>query len=175
MAYPTTAVFNPQLTSPFVGFQPILTFSTVKNHPFGTRARAFDIGTAACGEAEYIYLPGVASTVAGSLVCFDLKAPLSVLIADDGATSIGPAAISMSANILTTTYGWYAVQWVVPVDSGANTTAANALVYLSGTGQIDDADVAGDLVTGAFTVTANSAGFTHCILSYPFFQQKVSD
>jgi len=46
-----------------IGIQPIATTSTVRNHPLGMIVRASD---PTYGEAEFIYLTGVASTAAGA-------------------------------------------------------------------------------------------------------------
>ena len=126
---------------------------TVQRFPFLTRA--YDTSG-----NEYIYLTGVASTVAGSPVVYD-EAGLTVL-ADSAGTAPandGPVAIAMAATDSTSEYGWYQI-------FGVNTTAIcndnvgdNEQCYLTTTaGRIDDADVAGAAIIGMWFRSANAGG-----------------
>ena len=56
------------VTSPWLGYQPIAVTDTTQNHPLGTIVRAVD---PTYGEGEFIYLTGVASTVAGDVVSYN--------------------------------------------------------------------------------------------------------
>ena len=61
-----------KVTEPgFVGAQPITDVSTVKNHPYGMIIKASDHGSDDRGDGEFIYLQGVASTVAGDAVIYN--------------------------------------------------------------------------------------------------------
>lgn len=160
MAYPSVSFM---MTSPTIGFQPIGATSTTQNHPLGTIIKAAD-GT--LGEGEFIYLKGVASTAAGDTVIYDQKAATTTRTVHSSAAR-GEIAVAMSANVASQ-YGWYCISGVVPVNSGSNTVAAGAKVYLTSTAaQIDDAVVATDGVDGAVTESANSGGFTYCLLQRP--------
>lgn len=159
MSYPTTLAFK--VSSPQI-LQAIDSTSTTQNHALGTVARAVD---ASLGEAEFIYLKGVASTAAGDLVSYDPKGATTVRAVHAGGTSVGPCAVAMSANVASQ-YGWYCISGCVPVKSG--TVAANKRAYLTSTAaQIDDAVVSGDGLDGAFTQAADSGGFAYCILDRP--------
>lgn len=161
MAYPTTLNF--QCTTPQIGLQAITDVRTTQQHPLGTIIQAQD---SVLGSGEFIYLPGVASTVAGMPVVYDLKAPSTTLALHTSAAR-GPIAVAMAATVAGA-FGWYAIAGTVPVDSGANTVAAGAPAYLTSTaGQIDDAVVVGDKVDGMVTEGANSGGFTYCTLDRP--------
>jgi len=160
-----------QLTSPKPGVGDFASFDTVKRFPVGTIVSAYD---PIYGEGDFIYLPGVASTVAGSLVTYNTNASsgagaTALTASGTAATVRGPAAVAMSANILTTTWGWYCIRGAVPIVAG--TVAANALVYATATGgSTDDAVVATNKVDGALFKTADgtpAAGFAVVQLHNP--------
>lgn len=118
---------------------------------------------------EYIYLKGVASTVAGSVVTYD-EAGQTTLIA---ANAIGPVAVAMAATVANK-YGWYQI-------FGSGTAAAagavtdNAALYISSTaGKVDDAVVTGDCIIGMVArATLAAAGDLTVQLSYPVATDKL--
>lgn len=127
--------------------------------------RAFD----ATGLNEYIYLLGVASTVAGSVVTFDRTSGATTLIAGN---AVGPVAVAMAATVAST-YGWYCIYGTCT--AACDTIADNAAVYIDGTaGRIDDAVVAGDLVAGMFSRSTDSSNFCTVELFYPFCTDTLS-
>lgn len=157
MAYPSVAH---KQQAP--GLRPISETSDVQYHPVGTLASAVDV---TYGAAQFVYLLGAADTAPGDVVCFNLKTGATVRAVHAGATSTGPVAVAMSAN-LANQYGWYAVWGAVPVTSG--TVAADAPVYLTATdGSIDDVVVASDLIDGMVARAATSGGYTTCQLNFP--------
>ena len=109
------------------------------------------------GTGEFIWLNGCANTVVGDVVIYDQYAGTTTLAT---AGSRGPAAVAMSANVASQ-QGWYQIGGSAVVKSA--TVAANAKVYATSTaGQVDDAVVSGDQITGAVFKTADgtpSAGF----------------
>lgn len=158
MAYPTTINFLP---SGLIAAQQINDTKTTQQHPLGTIIKAVD---ATLGEAEFIYLKGVASTAAGDAVIYDPKAATTTRAVHSTAAR-GLIAIAMAANVASQ-YGWYCISGCVPVKAG--TVAAGAKVYLTSTAaQIDDAVVATDGVDGAVTQAADSGGFAYCLLQRP--------
>ena len=148
------------------GWQPIAATETTQKHPLGTIVRAYDKDATAYGSGEFIYLKGVASTVVGDAVTYNL---------DDGSTTrlvanaIGPVGIAMSANVASQ-YGWYQISGKAVVK--AATVVDNANVYISGTaGTVDDAVVDGDMVHLAKFASADgtpSAGFAEIEISRPY-------
>lgn len=128
------------IRNPIIGNQPIDETSTTQNHPFGTIVVADD---ATLGGGEFIYLKGVASTVVGSVVTYNMDDFTTTLLAQ---SAIGPVAIAMSINDAATDFGWYQIQG--KGDAQANAAVAdNADLYSSTTaGKIDDAVVAGDRI-----------------------------
>ena len=163
MAYPTTINFLE--SSPHIGIQPINTTSTTQRHPLGTKVRAVD---STYGEAEFIYLKGVASTAAGDIVLYDSKAATTTRLVS---ASRGPVAIAMSANVASQ-YGWYQVSGAgVASTASAGTGAANALLETTATdGQATVSGDAGRKIDGIICTTAQDgpgAGFTGVQMSYP--------
>lgn len=142
------------------GGQPITETSATQKHPLGTRIRAVD---PVYGESEFIYLKGVASTVVGDAVLFDQRNGTTTRTV---ATSKGPLAIAMSANVANQ-YGWYAVAGAVQAKVLAG-IAASSIPYVSATaGSLDDAVAAGQAVLGALFVSVDSGGFADIQLNHP--------
>ena len=77
--------------------QQIADTSTTQQYPVGTRVWCKDTGSTARGFGEFIYLPGVASTVAGDLVLYEVGGSGTTIRAV--ARSEGPVAVAMSANV----------------------------------------------------------------------------
>ncbi len=166
MAYPTGIQYRIH----GAGLRPIAETTDVQWHPLGTEAVAFDV---TYGAGRFLYLAGVASTLPGDLVAYDSKTGATVRAVAAGATSTGPMAVAMSANVAGQ-YGWYAVFGSVPV--AAATVAADAPLYLTSTaGTVDDAVVAGDKVSGIVSRAATSAGFATCQLAFPEFSSESSE
>jgi hypothetical protein len=121
--------------------------SATQLHALGERVVCRDTASTDYGFGEFIYLKGVASTVAGSVV----------LIKDDFSTSLSAArgkgahAVACSANVANQ-YGWYQIKGKAMMAVG--TCAANAPVHLGASGVGDTTVVAGDNILGARSVTA---------------------
>lgn len=148
-----------------IGYQPIDQTSTTQNHPFGTRVwcRSVNYGT-----AEFIYLPGVASTVVGSWVHYKLAATPTTALA--AANAVGPVGVAMSANAATTSYGWYQI-WGRAIGSAGGAIAINTQIYGAGSGTVDDAVVDGDMIHNATcidTVTGAGAATGTFQIYYPY-------
>ena len=154
----------------YIGAPVITDTDTVAKVPLGTRLHAYD---PTYGDGEFIYLKGVASTVAGSWVTFLQDDNSTVLLA---ANAIGPVAIAMSANV-TNQYGWYQI-YGKAVGLALTGYLDNALVYATATaGSVDDAVVAGDrvkLAIGASAVGTPSAGFAEFEIQYPFMDDATA-
>lgn len=132
------------------------------------RTRAFDENG-----NEYIYLQGVASTVAGDWVVYDEDG----LTARMSSSSRGPVAIAMAATVASR-YGWYAIFGDVVTANAISGGAAadNAQVYATSTdGQVDDVDVGGSLVIGAVFRAAESGGVAEVQLTYPYIADVAVD
>jgi hypothetical protein len=138
---------------------------TTQSNPFGTKARGVD-------GSEWVYLKGVASTVAGSVVTFD-EAGLTTLIV---ANAIGPVGVAGAALDAATKFGWYCVRSAsggisVATDAGV---VDNAKVYIDGTaGRVDDTVVAGDQVMGMVFRGTDTANFSLAQLDYPYVSDSL--
>lgn len=113
---------------------------------------------------QYIFLTGVASTVAGSWVTFD-EAYLTTLLA---ANAVGPVGVAMAATVAST-YGFYQIYGHCATSASDTVAAGDVALYIDGTaGRVDDAVVAGDLVVGAFAMDADATNVLPVFLSFPF-------
>lgn len=157
----------PNLTSPTVILSSDTTLNSVTpQHVVHTKAQD------ANGNI-YILLGGVASTKIGSAVTFDENGSTLLLAAD----AVGPVAIAMAAVTSPSNYGWYQVQGKAFALVGDGVATDNAL-YISGTsGYVSDADVAGDVVIGMVSVTAQAtAGATTTVwMNYPYVSNIAVD
>lgn len=113
---------------------------------------------------EYIYLKGVASTAAGSVVVYD-EAGVTTLIA---ANAIGPVAVAQAVVDAATKFGWYGVKgsFSAACDAGI---VDNSKVYIDGTsGRVDDTVVAGDQIMGAVFRSTDSGNFATIQINEPY-------
>jgi hypothetical protein len=132
---------------------------TEQKLPIGTRQRDKNGN-------EYVYLKGVASTLAGSWVTFD-EAGTTTLLA---ANAIGPVAVAQAAIDATTEYGWYCVYGSTSALLAAN-CADNAKVGRETTdGYAGDGRAAGDEIYGAISrgSTAGASALTSVQINYPY-------
>lgn len=123
---------------------------------------------------EFIYLQGVASNTANSWVTFD-EAHVTTLAVANGQ---GRVAICGAAFDATTEYGWGCIYGKFAGKALAS-FADNGKVYLTSTaGSVDDADVAGDAVIGAWGRSAldtPSTGLAYFELNFPMVHDIAVD
>ena len=125
--------------------------------PLGTRVR----DTAG---NEYIYLKGVTSNAAGKWVTYNSASYATTLLVAD---AVGPVAISMAAIDTSTKCGWFQIFGNNSISSSDTVAGASAL-YIDGTaGRVDDSDVAGDVVIGAYSTAADTSNVLPVFISYP--------
>ena len=132
---------------------------SVKKQRLGTRKKASD-------GREFIYLTGVASTVAGAWVSYD-ELGITAGLDTDVQTS-GPVAIAMAATVAST-YGWYGI-WGSFTALAADAVVDNTTVYPSSTVFVcDDAVVAFGHIEGATWRSVNDsvAGTATVQITYP--------
>jgi len=156
-----------KLIGPWITSGDTTIVDSAKKHELGTRA--FD-----ANGNEYIYLTGVASTVAGYYVTFD-EAHLTTLAVANGK---GRVAVAMAA-IIADTYGWYQIYGNHATTYCSTPITDNAQLYLSATpGQVAGDDVAGDFIVGALarsaTITPGTATLT-VELNYPVVHDAAID
>lgn len=137
-----------------LGLSQITDVDTSARVPLGTRVKAVD---PTFGEGEFIYLKGVSSTAAGSVVTFYESDWTTALLA---ANAIGQVAVAMAAVDAATKYGWYQTVGKAIAKCVAS-VADNGLVYACGTaGSIDDNATSGDRVKKAITASATDTPST---------------
>lgn len=119
-------------------------------HPLGTIIRAYD---ATLGEGEFVYLEGVASTLVGSMVVYNIAAGTTTL-APNTAHLDEPVAVAMSA-CTASNFGWYQIGGVASIKKTATKVNPNVNVFLSSTaGRIQATAVSGKEIVNAISVNA---------------------
>lgn len=146
----TTALSN---LSTNYGGPRIMETDTVQNWPYGFRLRAID---PILGFGEFIYLQGVASTVAGSVVNYNAFTGVTTLNVPAAITNL-PIAVAV-APCVAGLFGWYQVAGTALVAN--NATAAAGKPFLVGTGTISSTSTTGQELMNAQIVTANGSTFT---------------
>ena len=164
MAYPTTMDWR--IISPEAALQSITETSTIQNHPLGHCCMAKDDSH---NEAEFIYLAGVAGTLAGDLVGYNTDSGGTVRAV---AATRGAMAVAMSANGAGS-FGWYMkVGSAVTSTTAAGTGAANAYLAVTATpGRATVGGAAGQRINNVICTSAQDApgaGYTVVQLSNPF-------
>jgi hypothetical protein len=157
------------------GAQPIDEVSTTQRHEFGTVVKAKDIGSEARGEAEFMYVKGVASGARGAWAGYLTDSYLTVLAVANGHYPLG---IMMSTLDATTDYGWIQIRGKA-VGKALSGFADDGVVYLTSTaGSVDDTDVAGDFVSGALGASAldgPETGMADFEINYPFVRDGLDN
>jgi hypothetical protein len=151
-ATPSTSAVPTNLSTNYGGPR-LMETDTVQNFPFGFRVRAFD---PLLGFGEFIYLQGVASTVAGSCVTYNAFTGVTTLGAAT-ANDASPIAFAV-APCVANLFGWYQIAGTAVAAN--NGTAAAGNVFTKATGTVGSAAVAGTQILGAKIVTANGSTFT---------------
>jgi hypothetical protein len=118
---------------------------------------------------QYIYLAGVASTVATDWVHYDEAGATTRAIANGK----GPMAIATAA-VVATKYGWYGVKGTFSANV-ATSDADNSIQYLTATaGRADDAVVSGDLIANAILRSAESGNVAQAQIDHPYTTDTLS-
>ncbi len=162
-----------------LGFpQPGIIYDTNMGLTIGSTAKFRDAGTTFLGEGDFIWLPGVTSTILGSWVSYTT----SDGTANTGSTTLwaGTANLPFPLAVATcvsvgSTWAWYqragaaicAISGTIAADNGAAWQAA---------GVVQAAAVATKNVEGAIALSANavpSANKAIYLLSYPSSQTAV--
>jgi hypothetical protein len=156
-----------------IGTQPIADTDTEQKHKLGTIVRAVD---PTYGEAEFIYLKGVASTAVGSLVTYNTSG-FTTALAPVGTNKAQPIAVAMSANVANQ-YGWYQISGIAVMAKTCTVSlAANAAVGVLTTGLVAGTG-SGKEIQGALVaaVASAKAGRTtvQVVINRPVMQGRVT-
>jgi hypothetical protein len=137
-----------------LGIQPLGQSSTIQNQDLGTVIRARD---PVYGQGEFIYLLGVASTIAGSVVTWGgatTGTPTYQTALAPATANLGrPIAVAMSAN-LAGAFGWYQISGQAVVATNGTLATGPSKVFLAGSGQVTSTAGAGLEVNNSINVTA---------------------
>lgn len=163
-------------TESILGLKGFANIDTTTALPFGFIARGQDTASGK-GGGEFIYLPGVANTVVGSLVVYNPTAKTTTL-APNTANLAQPLAVAMAAVATTTNFGWYQVAGVATIKKTAIKVNPNVAIFLSGTaGRVMSTVGTGKEVLNARSVnTATVASATSTInvlIQRPFAQGQI--
>lgn len=157
-----------------LGLQPIATTSTTRQHPIGKVIRAFD-NDGLYGEGEFIYLPGVANTVVGSVVTYNPEgftysgttetAVGTTVLVPNTANLASPVAVAMSANVASQ-WGWYQIGGAAVIKKTAVKVNPAVALYISGTaGRLMSTAASGKQILGLRSVnTATVASATSTVV-----------
>lgn len=118
---------------------------------------------------EYVYLQGVASTVANDAVTYSLATFLTTRAVND---AVGMIAIAQAA-VLANQFGWYLIKGNGSVNTKTSIAAANGAFLTVTGGQLDDASVAGDFVNGLVFTGVDVALLAPICCSYPYVTNTV--
>lgn len=156
-----------------LGIQPIAVTSTTQNHPLGTEIDAYDV---TLGGGRFIYLKGVANTVAGTLVIYD-QAGGTTTFAPNTAHLAQPLAVAMSANVASQ-YGWYQVVGSAVITKTATKVSPASQLFLSGTaGSVFSTTATGKQILNAISnnsaTVASATTTVSAQIAWPFAQGQV--
>lgn len=153
IATPPTAAVPANLSTNYGGPR-LMETDTVQSFPFGFKVRAYE---PIHGAGDFIYLQGVASTVAGSAVTYN---PLTGVTTLDAATANDASPIAFAlAPTVASLFGWYQIGGVAAAQNNGTAAAGNA--FRKATGLIGSAAVAGTQILGGCKIlVANGTTFT---------------
>lgn len=141
----------------------------------GTIAKFYDDTQ---GEGEFIYLPGVANTVAGDLVEYDLAPGAQATVRHSNATASNsgrPLAVATAA-IVAAKFGWYQIAGVAIINTVA-AQAAGVMMASATAGAVANGADAGDQILNARLSTATgtpAAGQAYATIQRPFVQGQIT-
>lgn len=136
------------------------TIDTSMKVPAGTVATYRD---AVLGGGEFIYLLGVASTILGSAVTYQLSDGVSLngtTALWAGTTYTGAPVAFATAAIVATNWGWYQIGGAAIVATSGTVAAGNPL-YFQVAGVVQAAAVNGKQIVGAYAASANGVPTTN--------------
>ena len=141
-----------------------ITTNTIQHPPLGTVAQYYDNGTTQLCAGEFIWLLGVASTVAGDVVSYigaDGAGAKGVTTrwAGTGNTG-GPLAVATAATVAAA-QGWYQIGGAAIVNTSGTVVAGNPLYYAGTTALMGASASNGKQVMGAIAGSANGVPATN--------------
>lgn len=173
LAAPTTTVNSSTLAAGNLGQTP---GSAGRSTPgrLGSIAKAYH---PTFGEGEFIYLLGVASTVAGLLVEYNATT-FQTTLSPNTANDENPVAVAMSANVASQ-YGWYQIAGIATVLKTAVQVLPGAKIYQSATaGRVMPTSASGKQILGArganLTTVTSTTSTVAVLLNRPVKQGQIT-
>jgi hypothetical protein len=159
-----------------LGLKSFANVDTATAVPFGTIVRGAD-STSGQGGGEFIYLPGVASTVIGSLVTYNTIKP-STTLAPNTAHLGQPLAVAMAAVATTANFGWYQIAGAAVIKKTAVKVNPGVAIFLSATaGRVFPTATSGKEILNAVTLNAatvaSATSTVQVLINRPFAQGQV--
>lgn len=153
------------ISSPMLGTQPLDEISTTQQHPLGTIIKARD---PVYGEGEFIYLKGVGSTVAGSIVIYENSFQTALMTS--ALDEPKPCAVAVGACVASR-YGWYQIAGIAYVSKssslcllrGARIGATAGAAVAAATGN----QLHAAIVAIHASVVSPAEAFVYCMLNRP--------
>lgn len=144
---------------PVETFQGVVDFTNIdasanRTVPVGFVCRGIDTASTKTGGGEFIYLPGVTTMTAGTLVSYN---PLgnTVTLSANAIRQGYPLAVSMTANTSPTSYSWYQISGVAAIKKTAVKFPPKTRLWQSGTaGRVFATSTAGVSIFNAVSVNA---------------------
>lgn len=158
------------ITTPEIGYPGITSTATVAALPLGTIVEGKD---PTYGGGRFIYLKGVTSTVAGSVVSYNQLTGATTLVPNT-ANLGAPLAVAMGA-CTTGLYGWYQVGGAAVIKKTAVKVNPSVKLYISGTaGRLMPTAASGKQILELITVNAatvlSATSTITALIQYPFAQ-----
>lgn len=150
---------------------------TVASVPVGTIVRAFD-DAGVLGHAEFIYLPGVASCVAGDCVVYDLTPGAQAIVRTLSGTHLNTGrSVAWALNpCVAGEFGWFQISGII-VANGIAGGAIGKCMLTTTAGCVDDTAIAGCQIGGALVGSAYNtpaAGKVYVVADRPRIQTQIT-
>ncbi len=123
------------------------------------------IYTAEDGKA-YVYLQGVASVVAGSVVSYIVTTAAAATTKLAVVSAVGLVGVAMAA-VVAGDFGWFQIAGL-NLNTNCDSSAAIGQAYIGGTtGGVDSTKVVGDIIFGMQITVADASGTCGVFMTYP--------
>lgn len=137
------------ISSPLLGSQPLDEISATQQHPLGTIIKARD---PTYGEGEFIYLKGVANTVAGHFVFYDDS--FQTALGTSALDAPRPLAVAVGACVASK-YGWYQISGIAYAYKSGSLCLVKGGVFGVSSGAMIAAASGNRIMGAAVAVTAS--------------------
>ena len=126
-------------------------------------------------DREYIWLQGIASTIAGSVVVYDVDGTYNTQLITTALGAVPRYIAVATAAIVASSYGWYQIRGYCSAIYAAASCAADVALYTdaSTNGGVDDTSSSEHAITGMILATAVGSGAAATTDGYLLYPQTV--